>query len=144
MSIIDSLAFSLESRSFALIDASAGANRRILDAIKSASGVEVATVLDWIANHDSAVIAAHFSSRDKTLRNLDNILGIARLEGFVARGEQLLTSSKEGAWQELLKEESWALSQLLAKPGLPTSTTILLCDLNYTVNGHDSVRFIFG
>lgn len=101
---------------YTLIDAATGVNRQLIDALSAASGADISTVLDWVTIQDPALIAAHFGTREKTLLHLDNVLGIARLEAFIAKADELLRSNAEGQWQDFLRDESWAIAQLYAEP----------------------------
>lgn len=101
---------------YILLDAQSPAHQ-ILDALQSTSNApNVLAVIEWVNSQDPSLIAEYFGNREETLLKLDNTLGIARLQSFIAKAESLLASSSEGNWQEFFKRESWAIGQLYAEP----------------------------
>ena len=103
-------------RRYVLVDAQSEA-RDLLDAATVASSPEsVRAVIEWLNAQDPDLVARYFRDRGDTVAKLDSALGVARLENFIERANLLLNRSSEGDWQDLLKEESWALGQLYAEP----------------------------
>lgn len=114
----DEVGISKGVKHYILLDVQSPAHQ-ILDELRSTSNAPtVLAVIEWINSHDPALIAEHFGNREETLLKLDNTLGIARLQSFVAKAESLLASSSEDDWQDFFKQESWAIGQIYAEPVL--------------------------
>src|SRR6266496_486391 len=74
------------------------------------------TFLAW-AKDSQATLAEQLAGVDtEALVNFDAAIGVARLSRFIKEATSNLGNNDEGYWQDLLRRESWVISQIYATP----------------------------
>lgn len=73
-------------------------------------------VTTWLGKRSFEEIVKHAGALDDGTLALDAALGVGRLTSFITQAEWLLESNDESAWQRLLSEQSWVVSQVFAEP----------------------------
>ena len=73
--------------------------------------------LTWTEDKNSESISELFDSENGPLViNFDSVIGAARLQHFLNKAKNSLQMDNEEFWQNLLKENSWAISQIYSRP----------------------------
>jgi Domain of unknown function (DUF4263) len=72
--------------------------------------------LQWARDIEGDMVEEVMRVNRETLEIFDAVVGAARLQGFIDEAQSNLMNNDESYWQELLREHSWAISQLYAAP----------------------------
>lgn len=77
----------------------------------------VKAFLGWASDQDTGTLAVSLGDTDAdTLVTFDAAVTVARMRHFIILAKSALASTDESEWQELLKKESWVISQIYAQP----------------------------
>jgi hypothetical protein len=77
----------------------------------------VKAFLGWASDQDTRTLAASLGGTDAdSLITFDAAVTVARMRHFITLAKVALAGSDESEWQELLKKESWVISQIYAQP----------------------------
>lgn len=76
--------------------------------------------LEWIVNTDNSekIVDKFLNLDEKDLDQLNSLIGIANLKKILNIWEENKDNSSEKFWQDLLKENTWVLSQIFSNPTL--------------------------
>ncbi|RSN28627.1 hypothetical protein DL990_28685 [Amycolatopsis sp. WAC 01416] len=116
-----------------------------LEKLQSSSSAEsISAAFDWFAAQDEDVLTKYFkSSPGEVLSSLDKALGISRIERFIERAKALMSSDNESAWQTLLQEENWAVSQVFADPVVIVGEKVYVGGKDYTRKKGNEADFLY-
>lgn len=118
---------------------------KVLDsAAEDADPSIMEAIFSWFSRQDQAVLKKYFgTTASAAITRLDNTLGMSRLERFLSVAKPLLNSDDEGAWQRLLKEESWVISQVYAQLVVFVGREIYVGGKNLRNQGGNFADFIY-
>jgi len=74
--------------------------------------------LEWIVNTDNSekIVDKFLKLGEKDLDQLNSLVGVANLKKKLSVREENKDNSSEKYWQDLLKENTWVLSQIFSNP----------------------------
>lgn len=96
--------------------------KQLVDALTGASLTEAEDIellglfLNWLREQNPSNLAARVDPRRGVVADFNAALAAARLHSVLEEMRANQTNSSEDFWQELLKENSWVLSQVYADP----------------------------
>ncbi len=131
-------------RNYTLIDAESSI-AQTLNKVKSVDTARsVSAALEWFASQDEEALTQYFkSSPGDVLASLDRALGTSRIERFVERASKLMESDDESAWQALIEQESWVVSQVFSDPVVIVKGKVYVGGKDHTGKKGNEADFLY-
>ncbi|MGJ9457417.1 Shedu immune nuclease family protein [Oceanobacillus sp. CF4.6] len=101
-----------------VIDLFEGNNELFTQLLSDNKGELLEQTLEWVVNTDNSekIVGKFLELEEKDLDQLNSLVGIANLKKILSVWEVNKNNSSEKFWQDLLKENTWILSQIFSNP----------------------------
>lgn len=101
-----------------VIDLFKGNSQLFSQLLSDKKGELLEQTLEWVVNTDNSeeIVDKFLKLGEKDLDQLNSLVGIANLKKILSVWEENKDNGSEKFWQDLLKENTWILSQIFSNP----------------------------